>query len=155
MAATEFIEQVRAAAADPAKALGLTLAHLKADTGTLHSLGDDGLLHLEAWSGGIPEALLDIIRTIPVGKGIAGLAVERKEPVDLCNLQTDTSGQARPRAKETGVKGSICVPLLDGDKAVGALGVATVREREFTAAETAELLEIGRILASHYAEPRP
>lgn len=145
----ELLEQVRAAAGDPARALELTLAHLQADTGTLHSLGDDGLLHLEAWAGGIPEALLDIIRTIPVGKGIAGLAVERKEPVDLCNLQTDSSGQARPRAKETAVKGSICVPLMAGDEAVGALGVATVREREFTAAETAELLEVGRVLAAH------
>jgi len=153
MASTEFLEQVRAAATDPAKALELTLAHIDADTGTLHTLGPDGLLQLQAWAGGIPEPLLAIIQKIPVGKGIAGLAVERKAPVDLCNLQTDSSGQARPRAKETGVKGSICVPMMAGEEAVGALGVATVREREFTEEETAELLEVGRILAAHYAQP--
>lgn len=155
MASQEFLEQVRAAAGDPSKALELTLAHIDADTGTLHSLGADGLLHLEAWAGGIPEPLLAIIQKIPVGKGIAGLAVEHRAPVDLCNLQTDSSGQARPRAKETGVKGSICVPMMAGEEAVGALGVATVREREFTEEETAELLEVGRILALSYAEAHP
>jgi L-methionine (R)-S-oxide reductase len=147
VANAELLQQVRDAAGDPTRALELTLVCLDADTGTLHSLGSDGLLHLRAWAGGIPEPLLDIIRIIPVGKGIAGLAVERKQPVDLCNLQTDNSGQARPRAKETGLKGSICVPLMAGDVAVGALGVATVREREFTEEETDLLLAIGRILA--------
>ncbi len=147
MANADLLQQVRDVAGDPTRALELTLAGLDADTGTLHSLGSDGRLHLRAWAGGIPEPLLDIIRIIPVGKGIAGLAVERKQPVDLCNLQTDNSGQARPRAKETGVKGSICVPLMAGDEAVGALGVATVREREFTEEETDLLLAIGRILA--------
>jgi L-methionine (R)-S-oxide reductase len=143
----EFLEAIRSAAGEPSRALTLTLAELDADTGTLHGLGPDGLLHLEAWAGAIPEPLLEIIRTIPVGKGIAGLAVERKQPVDLCNLQTDDSGQARPRAKETGVKGSICVPLLNGEEAVGALGVATIREREFSREETDLLLSVGRILA--------
>lgn len=148
MSGEEFFEQVRAAAGDPARALALTLAHFDADTGTLHGLGPDGMLHLEAHAGGIPEALIAVIQTIPVGKGIAGLAVERKAPVDLCNLQTDASGQARPGAKQIGVRGSLCVPLLAGDQAVGALGVATVREREFTAEETQALLRTGRILAA-------
>jgi L-methionine (R)-S-oxide reductase len=147
MPAAEFLEQVRAASADPAAALRLTLGRLQADTGTIHRLGADGMLHLEAWAGGIPDELLPVIRTIPVGKGIAGLAVERRAPVDLCNLQTDASGAARPRARETGVKGSICVPMLAGEEPVGALGVATARERVFTEEETRELLEIGRILA--------
>lgn len=132
---------------DPKRALELTLQRFDADTGTLHRLGDDGLLHLEAWAGHIPESLLPVIQTIPVGKGIAGLAVERKAPVDICNLQTDTSGQSRPRAKETGVQGSICVPLMRGEEAVGALGIATVRERTFTEAEIEELMALGRTLA--------
>ena len=36
--------------------------------------------------------VLATIATIPVGKGMAGLAVERGRPVDACNLQTDASG---------------------------------------------------------------
>ena len=129
------------------QALQAAIERFGADTGTLHRLGEDGMLHLEAYAGNIPDALLPVIQTIPVGKGIAGLAVERREPVDLCNLQTDTSGQARPGAKSTGVQGSICVPMMAGERAVGALGIATVRERTFTAAEIEELMALGRALA--------
>jgi GAF domain-containing protein len=132
---------------EPKRALALAIEHFAADTGTLHRLGPDGVLHLEAHAGNIPDSLLPVIQTIPVGKGIAGLAVERKAPVDICNLQTDSSGDARPRAKETGVQGSICVPLMRGDEAVGALGIATVRERIFTEAEIEELMALGRALA--------
>ena len=149
MSNSAFLDQVRSTADDHAKALHLTLTHLRADTGTIHELGLDGLLHLKAWAGGIPEPLLDVIRTIAVGKGIAGLAVERKEPVNLCNLQTDQSGDVRPRARETGAQGSICVPMMAGDKAVGALGIATQQERDFTDEEIELLMQVGRVLAGH------
>ncbi len=142
-----FLEEIGAAAADASRALRLTASHFQADTATLHELGSDGMLHLKAWTG-LPDHLLPHVQTIPVGKGIAGLAVERKEPVNLCNLQSDTSGAARPRALDTGVKGSICVPLLAGDKAVGALGIGTKHEREFQAGEIETLMDVGRILAS-------
>ena len=132
---------------DAAGALALVLAELDADTGTVHKLAADGALHLEAHAGGIPDGLLPVIRRIPVGKGIAGLAVERREPVDMCNLQTDASGDAKPGAKATGAKGSICVPLMKDGKAVGALGVATARERQFSGEETALLMEVGAALA--------
>ena len=135
--------------AEAKQALEEALKRFSADTGTLHRLGPDGMLHLEAWAGAIPDSLLPVIETIPVGKGIAGLAVERKAPVDMCNLQTDTSGDARPRAKETGVQGSICVPMMRGEEAVGALGIATVRERVFTEAEVEELMALGRTLAEN------
>lgn len=143
-----FFDRVRAAAADDNAVLLLALGELGADTGTVHRLGDDGLLHLAAWAGHIPEHLLPVIERIPVGKGIAGLAVERNEPVDLCNLQVDASGVARPKARETGVRGSLCVPIQREGKAIGALGVATVAEREFSDQETATLLEVGRILGA-------
>ncbi len=123
------------------------LAELNADTGTVHKLAADGALHLEAYAGCIPDSLLPVIRCIPAGKGIAGLAVERREPVDMCNLQNDSSGDAGPGAKSTGVKGSICVPLMKNGRAVGSLGVATVREREFSGEETALLMKVGEALA--------
>ena len=147
MSEPDFINQVRSQAASPSAALELILDHLNCETGTIHSLGDDGMLHLEAWAGQIPEQLLPVIQTIPVGKGIAGLAVERAEPVDLCNLQTDQSGDARPGAKQTGARGSLCVPMMKAGKPVGALGVATLTERAFTETEIAAMLEAAQILA--------
>jgi L-methionine (R)-S-oxide reductase len=128
-------------------ALRRILAQLSADSGTIHMLGADGVLHLKAASTGIPQAVLDTIKDVPVGKGMAGLAVERKQPINACNLQTDASGDVRPGARVTGLQGSVVVPILRGGEAIGALGVATRHERTFTAAEEIFLLEIGKVLA--------
>lgn len=135
------------------EALDRVLAAVQAETGTIHRMGPDGLLHLEAHAGGIPERLLPVIGRIPVGKGMAGLAAERGEPVQICNLQTDSSGNARPGARSTGMRGSICVPMKDGDRLVGVLGVAVAREREYTDAEAAWLSEAGSILAKAWPLP--
>ena len=128
-------------------ALARILTEFAADSGTIHLLGDDGVLHLRAASAGIPQVVLDTIKDVPVGKGMAGLAVERRQPVNACNIQTDASGDVRPGARATGLQGSIVVPMLRGDAAIGALGVANRGERTFTDAETARLLDVGRVLA--------
>jgi L-methionine (R)-S-oxide reductase len=131
-----------------ALALQRIVSDFTADSGTIHFLGDDGMLHLAAASAGMPEAVVAIIRTIPVGKGMAGLAVERAEPVNACNIQTDNSGDVRPGAKATGLAGSIVVPIFDGTEVVGALGVANRSERTFAESEIAQLMHEGRQLAA-------
>lgn len=128
--------------------LDAIVAGIGADSGTLHFLGADGQLHLAAATAGMPEPVLRTIATIPVGKGMAGLAVERRRPVDACNIQTDSSGDVRPGARATQMAGAIVVPVFDGDTVVGALGVANRAERRFSDEEIAGLLEAGRGLAS-------
>jgi len=91
--------------------------------------------------------VLDVIRVIPVGKGMAGLAVERREPVTACNLQTDSSGDVRPGARATGLRGSLVVPMLVRGEPVGALGIANRDERVFRPEEVELLLSAGRVLA--------
>ncbi len=135
-------------------ALATIVAELGADSGTIHYLGDDGLLHLAAASSGMPEAVLAIIRTIPVGKGMAGLAVERRLPVTACNIQSDQSGDVRPGARATAMAGAIVVPIFRGDEVVGALGVANRAERTFSESEQAALTEFGRGLATRKASSR-
>jgi len=93
-------------------ALARILTEFAGDSGTIHLLGDDGVLHLRAASAGIPQVVLDTIKDVPVGKGMAGLAVERRQPVNACNIQTDGSGDVRPGARATGLQGSIVVPIL-------------------------------------------
>jgi L-methionine (R)-S-oxide reductase len=127
--------------------LARILTHFGADSGTIHMLAPDGALHLQAASAGIPEAVLNTVRTVPVGKGMAGLAVERRQPVNACNIQTDASGDVRPGAKATNLQGSIVVPIMRGSAAVGALGIANRHERTFTDAEASLLLDAGRVLA--------
>lgn len=144
-AAQTFLSAVRDAASAEG-ALRLVLEHFSADGGTIHYMEADGQLHLAANFPPMPESLLEKIRVIPVGKGMAGLAVERAEPVQSCNLQTDTTGDVRPGAKQTGLQGSTCVPILDGGSAVGALGIGTRAERTFTDEENALLMEVGQAL---------
>ena len=92
----------------------------------------------------IPPAVLDLIQVIPVGKGMAGVAVQSGQPVTTCNLQTDDAGGViRQGARESGARGAVAVPLLRGDAAVGALGVATRAQRDFTRAEIDALLAGG------------
>ena len=131
-------------------ALARVIERFAADSGTIHLLEADGVLHLVAASAGIPAVVIETVREVPVGKGMAGLAVERREPVNACNLQTDTSGDVRPGAKATGLQGSIVVPMLRAGRAVGALGIATLRERAFTDAETAQLMDVAAALADRF-----
>ena len=138
--------------ADNAGVLSTLLGHYQCVTGTIHRLDpNDGLLHLVAQRG-IPDAIMDRVRIIPVGKGMAGLAAERLKPVQVCNLQTDTSGDAKPGAKLTEMKGSIAVPMIVDDRLVGVLGVAKPEEYQFTDDQIAELETIATDIGSKLAK---
>ena len=131
-------------------ALRLVIAHFGADTGTIHTLVD-GMLELAAHHGGYPPQLLEIIRRIPIGKGMAGLAAERREPVSACNIQTDASGDVRPGAKLTGMEGAIVVPMLDAAGALrGTLGIANRDARIWTDAESSAVLAAGRTICERW-----
>ena len=126
--------------------LRAVLKHFLSETGTIHRLDTEKqLLHLVAQAG-LPPQMIEVVKTIPVGKGIAGQVVARDGPVTTCNLQTDASGVARPGARQTGVGGALCVPVRDTDKITGTLGVGTMRQHEYTPEETRELEEIGRVI---------
>jgi len=131
--------------------LGRVVRYFAADSGTIHFLGDDGLLHLAATTETFPEPVMAAIRTIPVGKGMAGLAVERRMPVDSCNIQTDQSGDVRPGARATAMGGAIVVPIFRGDAVVGALGIANRADRVFSEAEVQDLLTAARIVGERSA----
>jgi signal transduction protein with GAF and PtsI domain len=125
-----------------------TLQSFGCVSGTLHRLDPaDGLLKLVVHSG-IPESIMPMIQVIPVGKGIAGAAAESRAPVELCNLQTDTSGVAKPEAKKTQVQGSIAVPVLRGTELRGTLGIGKREPYEFTAAERSALLVLAESIAA-------
>ena len=133
------------------KILRDTLAKFNSETGTIHKLHEPTqLLRLLAQTG-LPPQLLDMVSIIPVGKGIAGECAQKNRPVTICNLQTDTSGVAQPGAKQTGVGGAVCVPIRNGEKIVGTLGIGTKREHDYSAAEINALQDIANSLAAQIA----
>jgi len=136
---------------DPQSVLDESIRAFGCQVGTVHWLdAQDGMLKLAAHRN-LPPPIVQIVATVPVGKGIAGLAAQNREPVSLCNLQTDTSGQARPAAKTTGMEGSIAVPMLVAGELRGVLGVAMAAAHDWTDAEKSLLLAI----AAKLGEARP
>src|SRR5215216_6965567 len=112
----------------------------RADTASIHML-EGGALILKAHVG-LPAHVVEIVSRVPIGKGMAGLAAERNEPVTTCNIQTDASGDVQSGAKATGVNGAIVVPIRDRRGEVrGTLGMGVYRPYEYTQEETARLFD--------------
>ena len=115
--------------------------------GTLHRAEDDGLALVA--DVGIPEPVLERIQLVPIGKGMAGLAAERREPVQVCNLQTDDSGVAEEGARATGMEGSIAAPIVGpDDELAGVIGIAKPDAYEFSDEECEAIVQAGADLVS-------
>ena len=97
--------------------------------GTVHEQrGDD--LYLTA-ARNIPPPVVAIVAHVAHGKGMAGVAEVKKQPVQTCNLQTDTSGTIKPGAKAVDAQAAIALPVLRDDGEVRAVvGIAWNDERE-------------------------
>jgi hypothetical protein len=106
-----------------------------AASGTVHVVRDDALQLAAAVN--IPPPVQQITAVIPMGKGMAGLAWERGEPVFTCNLQEDQSGDIRPGAKAVGAKAAVAFPLGEPVRAV--VGAAWMVERALDDAAVAAL----------------
>lgn len=137
------------ATSDLDTALGAALTHFDCQAGTIHLLRG-GVLELAAHRN-IPPPVVQLVATVPVGKGIAGLAAERREPVTICNIQTDTSGQVRSGAKSTGMEGAIAVPMLAEGELRGVLGIAKAGAYDWSPEESETLTRFGAALAEQLA----
>ena len=122
-------------------------------TGTVHRTDPTtGLLMLVTQHGIPPHVLpmlLPKIDNIPFGKGIAGCAAQRKEAVQLCNLQEDLGGIAKPDAQKTNVQGALAVPIVGADgKVIGVLGIGKMQPYEFNDSEVADLNAVAALISA-------
>ncbi len=114
-------------------------------SGTVHRLrtqpeGEPALAIVAAVR--IPEKVIAVTRTIPRGRGMAGLAWERGVAVSTCNLTTDTTGDVRPGAKAVDAKAAAAVPVFDARGELRAVvGIAWNDERDLDDATLASLSE--------------
>jgi len=128
------------------------LENFQCVTGTIHRTDPStGLLVLMAHHGIPPQVLpmmLPKIDNIPFGKGIAGCAAQRKEAVQLCNLQEDLGGVAKPDARKTNVQGALAVPIIGTDgKVIGVLGIGKMQTYDFNVHEIAALDSVAALIA--------
>lgn len=131
------------------EALDRILHHFQCVVGTVHRTAAPDLLELWVHRG-LPPTVVERVQTVPFGKGMAGLAAQRREPVQVCNLQQDQSGDVRPGAKLTGMEGSIAVPMLVEGEVRGVLGLAKPVVYEFTEAEKETLLGLANVMGRRF-----
>ena len=99
---------------------------------TFHrAIEDNTFLELVAQTG-LPPHIAELSTRIPFGKGMAGICAQRREPVTMCNLQTDDSGVARPAARDTRVEGAVVVPLLIDGRVAATLGIGKGEEYDYS-----------------------
>jgi hypothetical protein len=84
------------------------LSDAGAVAGTVH-LHQDGGLRLAA-SVNIPQKVQEVVAWVPMGKSMAGLALERGESVQTCNLKEDRSGAVKPGAKAVDAQAAVPMP---------------------------------------------
>lgn len=108
-------------------------------SGTVHLLEGEMLVLSAALN--IPPHVRELIAQIPRGKGMAGLAWERDEPVVTCNLKEDNSGNVRPGAKAVNAGSGVALPVRDGSQKIRAIvGIAYKDPRELSQDELHTLL---------------
>lgn len=116
--------------------------------GTVHLQQGEDLELVAALN--IPPPVVATVRHVPKGKGMAGLAQVRKEPVQTCNLQDDNTGRIKPGAKAVDARAAVALPVLNAAGEVHAVvGVAFMEVGEIPAerekammAGAAKLLEL-------------
>ena len=135
------------AGADLQRLLDLILKESRMDMGTLHTFRPEtNTLELAA-KAGVPPPMLPHVASIPLGKGIAGQAAQRREPVSICNLQQEQRPGIPAGAKQAGTEGALCVPMLDGPVLKGTLGVSRTQAHDFSPVEIERLMKIGAAIA--------
>jgi L-methionine (R)-S-oxide reductase len=107
--------------------------------GTVHVLTAPDELSLAA-AVRIPPQVQQLVLKVPRGKGMAGLALERDEPISTCNIRTDATGQVRPGARMVDARAGVALPVHDASGKVRAVvGVAFTDEKALGESELADL----------------
>jgi hypothetical protein len=121
------------------------IAQLDGIAGTVHvQRGED--LYLTA-AHNIPPHVVNIVARVPHGKGMAGVAQVKKEPVQTCNLQTDETGNIKPGAKAVDAQAAIALPVFDeAGRLRAVVGIAWSKEGEINSAEEQAMMKLAAAL---------
>lgn len=95
------------------------LAAFGAVAGSVHRVQGDQLVLAAAHR--LPPAVIERTRSIPKGKGMAGLAWTREVPVQTCDLKRDNTGDVQPGAKAVDAGAAVAAPVFGPQGAVRAV----------------------------------
>ncbi|MER6155552.1 GAF domain-containing protein [Streptomyces sp. NPDC001868] len=95
-------------------------------------------------SHNLPVSVRNGTAVIPLGKGMAGTAAQRRAPVAISDFQTDTTGVAVRGGRAAGSQGSLTLPVFhpeDDTRLVAVVGLGFTEQRDFTAEEITKYAE--------------
>lgn len=122
------------------------LARQGAVAGTVHTLDTTtDTLALRA-AVRIPDKVLAVISRIPRGKGMAGLALAREQPVSTCDLKDNTCADVLPGARAVEARGAVALPIRGPAGVRAVVGLAYAHERAFSKADLQRLAEAASAL---------
>jgi L-methionine (R)-S-oxide reductase len=77
----------------------------------------------------LPPAVVETVRHVVRGKGMAGKAQVERAPFQTCDLKADPSDAVRPGARTVDGRSAVALPVLDGrGETCAVVGVAFARE---------------------------
>jgi hypothetical protein len=95
-----------------------------------------------AASVNLPPPVVEAVRRVPIGRGMAGQAAESKRPFQTCNLKADPSATVRPGARLVAAQAAVALPVIDAKGGVRAVvGIAFAREGEIPETELRRLTD--------------
>lgn len=115
--------------------------------GTVHRVVAADLMELDA-AINIPPPLQQATQRIPVGKGMAGIAMAEDRCVSTCNLKADNSGAVQPGAKAVAAGAAVAIPVHDaGGKVRAVVGIAWPDARDLGDAELRDIQRAAEALS--------
>jgi signal transduction histidine kinase/DNA-binding response OmpR family regulator len=127
-----------------------------ADAGTIYTLDESRGVFLPRANFGLGEELIDALRDSRIGAGdtVVGKATSLRRATQIADVETVTMDpNVKALLRQAGFRSLLAVPLLRGDRAIGALVVRRYAPSEF-AAPLVKLLETfatQSVLAIHNA----
>ena len=112
-------------------------------SGSIHRIQEEQLILVE--QVGLPGEMLESIRRIPKGKGMAGQAWLTEEPTTTCDLKHDQDAPIEPGARQVAAQAAIAIPVKGDDGRVCAVvGFAFSDELTFDQARISTCMRVAQ-----------
>jgi PAS domain S-box-containing protein len=122
--------------------LGQILQIMNIETGWIYLLDDRRQILKCAYSYGIPQEVVQSIKELKIGEGIAGRVAEKGEPIIIENASRDQRISSLAFKKQ-GIKSFASIPLYSRTRMIGIMNIGSFGERIISPDDERLLITIG------------
>ncbi|HQH99817.1 MAG TPA: GAF domain-containing protein [Deltaproteobacteria bacterium] len=122
--------------------LDKVLQIMNIETGWIYLLDDTKQVLRVAYSYGLPDDVVQAIRELRIGEGIAGRVVENGEPIIIENASEDPR-MTSLSLKKQGIRSFASIPLYSRTRLIGVMDIGSFGERTISPEDERLLITIG------------